>query len=157
LTSPGVWFRVTGNRRRLTMTKAKISYTGGLQFVGEADSGHAVVMDGEEKFGGRNSGPRPMELLLLGIGGCTGMDVVSILGKKKEKVTGLDINVTGSTAEEYPHKYTQIDMEYVVRGKGISEAAVKRAIELSMDKYCSVKATLEGAAKIGFTYRIVEE
>jgi putative redox protein len=139
------------------MTKAKITYTSGLQFVGEADSGHAVVMDGEEKFGGRNSGPRPMELLLIGIGGCTGMDAVSILKKKKEQVTGLDISVSGITAKDYPHKYTQIDIEYVVRGRGLSEDAVKRAIELSMNKYCSVKATLEGSAKIVFSYKIVEE
>jgi putative redox protein len=139
------------------VTKAIITYTSGLQFVAEADSGHAVIMDGEEKFGGRNSGPRPMELLLMGIGGCSGMDVVSILKKKKERLTGLDINVSGTTAEEYPHKYTQIDIEYVVRGRDLSDAAVKRAIELSMDKYCSVKATLEGAAKINFSYKIVEE
>ena len=139
------------------MTKARITYTSGLQFVAEADSGHAVIMDGEEKFGGRNSGARPMELLLMGLGGCSGMDIVSILKKKKERLTGLDILVGGTTAEEYPHKYTQIDIEYVVRGRGLSEAAVKRAVQLSMDKYCSVKATLEGVAKIGFSYKIVEE
>ena len=139
------------------MTKSRITYTSGLQFVAEADSGHAVIMDGEEKFGGRNSGARPMELLLMGIGGCSGMDIVSILKKKKERLTGLDIHVSGTMAEEYPHKYTQIDIEYVVRGRGLSDAAVKRAIQLSMDKYCSVKATLEGVAKIGFSYKIVEE
>jgi len=139
------------------MTKAKITYTGGLQFVGESDSRHAIVMDGEEKFGGRDSGPRPMELLLLGIGGCSGMDVVSILKKKREHVTGVEINVEGKTAEDYPHKYTEIALEYVVKGKNVSGEAVKRAIDLSMDKYCSVKATLEGSAKITYSYRIVEE
>ena len=139
------------------MAKAKITFTSGLQFVGEADSGHAVVMDGEEKFGGRNTGPRPMELLLLGLGGCTGMDVVSILGKKKEPVSGLEVNVSGTMADDYPHKYTKLEVEYVVRGKGVTDAGVKRAIELSMEKYCSVKATLEGVAKIGWSYRIVEE
>ena len=139
------------------MAKAKITFTSGLQFVGEADSGHAVVMDGEEKFGGRNTGPRPMELLLLGLGGCTGMDVVSILGKKKEPVSGLEVNVSGTMADDYPNKYTKLEVEYVVRGKGVTDAGVKRAIELSMEKYCSVKATLEGVAKIGWSYRIVEE
>ncbi|SPQ01430.1 Protein YhfA [Candidatus Sulfobium mesophilum] len=139
------------------MANAIIRYNGGLQFVGEADSRHAVVMDGEEKFGGRDSGARPMELLLMGIGGCSGMDVVSILKKKTERVTGLEINVDGKIAEDYPHKYTDINIEYVVRGKGLSEEAVKRAIQLSMDKYCSVKATLEGSAKITFSYKIVEE
>ncbi len=85
------------------------------------------------------------------------MDVVSILKKKREKVTGLDINVEGKMAEDYPHKYTNIAIEYIVKGKGLSEEAVKRAIQLSMDKYCSVKATLEGSAKITFSYRRVEE
>ncbi|MDA8433930.1 MAG: OsmC family protein [Nitrospiraceae bacterium] len=139
------------------MAKAKITFTSGLQFVGEADSGHAVVMDGEEKSGGRNSGPRPMELLLLGLGGCTGMDVVSILRKKREPVIGLEVNVNGIMAEDYPHKYTEMEIGYVVKGKGVTEGGVKRAIELSMEKYCSVKATLEGAAKIGWSCRIVEE
>ncbi len=139
------------------MAKANVTYTSGLQFVAAGDSGHAVVMDGEEKFGGRNSGPRPMELLLMGIGGCSGMDIVSILKKKRERLTGLDINVSGTMAEEYPHKYTQIDIEYIVKGRGLSDSAVRRAIELSMDKYCSVKATLDGVAKIGFSYKIVEE
>ncbi len=138
------------------MSKATIKYNGGLQFVGEADSRHAVVMDAEEKFGGRDSGARPMELLLMGIGGCSGMDIVSILRKKREQVTNLEINVEGKMAEDYPHKYTQIDIEYVVTGKNLSDEAVKRAIQLSMDKYCSVKATLEGAAKINFSYRIIE-
>jgi len=139
------------------MSKARINYTSGLQFVGEADSGHAVIMDGEEKFGGRNSGARPMELLLMGIGGCSGMDVVSILRKKRERLTGLEINVDGKMAEDYPHKYTQIGIEFLVKGRGLSEEAVKRAIELSMDKYCSVKATLEGSAKITYSYKIMEE
>ncbi len=139
------------------MSKATIRYVDGLQFVGHADSGHAVVMDSDAEFGGSNTGARPMELLLIGIGGCSGMDIVSVLKKKKEKVTGLEIHVDGKKAEDYPQKYTEIDIEYVVKGKDLSEAAVKRAVQLSMDKYCSVKATLEGAAKITFKYRIVEE
>jgi putative redox protein len=139
------------------MSKAKITYTGGLQFVAQADSGPAIVMDGDAKFGGSNTGPRPMELLLMGIGGCSGMDIVSILKKKREKVTGLEINVDGTKSKEYPQKYTDIAIEYIVKGKNLSEEAVKRAVELSMDKYCSVKATLEGSAKITFEYKIVEE
>ena len=98
-----------------------------------------------------------MELLLMGIGGCSGMDVVSILKKKREKVTGLEINVDGTKAKDYPQKYTDIDIEYIVKGKDLSDEAVKRAVELSMDKYCSVKATLEGSAKITYKYKIVEE
>ena len=139
------------------MPKAKIKYVDGLQFVGHADSGHAVVMDSDAEFGGSNTGARPMELLLMGIGGCSGMDIVSILKKKKEKVTGLEINVDGKKAEDYPQKFTNIDIEYVVKGRNLKEEAVKRAVQLSMDKYCSVKASLEGSAKITFRYRIVEE
>ncbi len=137
--------------------KAKITYTDGLQFVGEGESGHAIVMDGEEKFGGRDTGLRPTELLLIGVGGCSGMDVVSILRKKKEKVTGVEINVSGKKAEEYPQRFTEIEIEYIVRGRSLSEEAVKRAIGLSMDKYCSVKATLEGSAAITYKYKIIED
>ncbi len=140
------------------MPKAKIRYTGeGLQFVGRADSGPAVVMDADAEVGGHNSGARPMELLLIGVGGCSGMDIVSILKKKKEKVTGVEINVDGKKAEDYPQKFTEFDIEFVVRGKNHREEAVKRAVQLSMDKYCSVKATLEGSAKITFRHRIVED
>jgi len=137
--------------------KAKVTYTGGMQFVGEADSGHAIVMDGPPETGGNNTGLRPTELLLLGIGGCSGMDVVSILRKKREKGSGVEINVDGQKAEDYPQKFTVIKMEFVIKGRNVSEEAVKRAIQLSMDKYCSVKATLEGSAKIDYTYKIIEE
>ena len=139
------------------MSKAKITYVNGMQFVGEADSGHAIVMDGPPKAGGKNTGLRPMELLLIGIGGCSGMDIVSILKKKKEKVTGVEINVNGQKAESYPQKFTGIEIEFVIKGKNISEEAVKRAVQLSMEKYCSVKATLEGPAKINYAYKIIEE
>ncbi len=139
------------------MPRAKVKYTDGMQFVGEAGSGHAIVMDTDPEFGGSNTGLRPMELLLIGVGGCTGMDVVSVLKKKKQKLTGLEVNVDGKKAEEYPQKYTDINIEYIVTGKGLSEEAVKKAVDLSMEKYCSVKATLEGAAKITFSYRIIEE
>jgi len=139
------------------MPRAKVKYTGGLQFVGQADSGHAIVMDGDADAGGNNTGLRPMELLLIGVGGCSGMDVVSILKKKREKVTDVEINVNGKKAEAYPQKFTDIDIEFVVKGKNLSEEAVKRAVQLSMDKYCSVKATLEGTARITYRYNIVED
>jgi len=139
------------------MAKATVTFTGGMQFVASADSGHAIVMDADADSGGSNTGSRPMELLLMGIGGCSGMDIISILRKKKQQVTGLEAHVSGTMADDYPHKYTEITIEYIVRGKGVAEEAVKRAVQLSMDKYCSVKATLEGAAKINFSYRIIEE
>lgn len=139
------------------MVKAKVTYTDGLQFVGSANSGHAIVLDGDPEVGGNNTGLRPMELLVIGLGGCAGMDVASILKKKRQNLTGLEINVSGKKAEDYPQKYTEIEVEFLVKGKGLSEEAVKRAIDLSMDKYCSVKATLEAAAGITARYQIIEE
>jgi putative redox protein len=139
------------------MLDAKITYIKGLQFIGDSSSGHAIVMDGDPSVGGHNTGPRPMELLLLGAGGCSGMDVISILKKKRQEVTGLEIRVKGKKAEDYPKKFTHITLEFIVKGRDISEEAVKKAIELSMNKYCSVKATLDGAVKIGFSYKIIQE
>ena len=136
--------------------EVKVKYIDGLQFVGEAESGHAVVMDGDPVYGGNNTAVRPTELLLVGLGGCSGMDVVSVLKKKKQDIRGLEINIKGKRAEEHPKKFTAIDIEFVVTGHGISEEAVKRAVNLSMEKYCSVKATLEGCATITFSYRIDE-
>ncbi|HTR45364.1 MAG TPA: OsmC family protein, partial [Thermodesulfovibrionales bacterium] len=89
--------------------------------------------------------------------GCSGMDVISVLKKKRQDVRNLEMNIKGERATEHPQKFTEITIEFVVTGRGLSEDAVKRAVELSMEKYCSVKATLEGVAKINFTYRVVEE
>lgn len=139
------------------MSEARVTFVDGLQFVGEADSGHAVVMDGDVEVGGKNTGSRPMEMLLMGIGGCSGMDVISILRKKKENVTGLEIKIKGQKAENYPKKFTDINLEFIVTGKNVSEEAVKKAVELSMEKYCSVKATLEGSAKITWSWKIKGE
>ena len=139
------------------MLKAKVTYVNGMQFVGEAESGHAIIMDGPAETGGQNTGLRPTELLLIGLGGCSGMDVVSILRKKREKVTGVEVSVDGQKAEDYPQKFTEIKLNFLIKGSNISEEAVKRAIQLSMDKYCSVKATIEGSAKIDYAYKIIEE
>jgi putative redox protein len=139
------------------MLSAKVTYVNGLQFVGEGSSHHAIVLDGDASVGGNNSGLRPMELLLIGIGGCSGMDIISILKKKKQDVKGLEINVNGGQAADYPKKFNNIALEFVVKGRNIAEEAVKRAIDLSMNKYCSVKATLDGSATITFSYRIIEE
>ena len=139
------------------MAKAKVTLVDGMQFVGAADSGHAVVMDAPASSSGGNTGSRPMELLLMAFGGCSGMDVISILRKKKQNVSKFETNVDGEMAEDYPHMYTALHIEYVVTGKNISEEAVKRAIELSLDKYCSVGATLGKAAKITHSYKIIQE
>ncbi|HMK44391.1 MAG TPA: OsmC family protein, partial [Dissulfurispiraceae bacterium] len=113
------------------------------------------VLDGGIDDGGRNTGMQPMELLLVGIGSCSGMDIISVLEKKRQQVLSLDINVTGEKAVDYPKRYTEISLEWVITGKNISEEAVKHAIALSMEKYCSVKASLECSAKINFKYTIV--
>ena len=139
------------------MAKAKVTLVEGMQFVGAADSNHAVVMDAPASNGSGNTGSRPMELLLMAFGGCSGMDVISILRKKKQNVSKFETNVDGEMAEDYPHMYTALHIEYVVTGKNISEEAVKRAIELSLDKYCSVGATLGKAAKITHSYKIIQE
>ena len=139
------------------MLTAKVTYVKGLQFLGDSSSGHSIVMDGDQSAGGDNTGPRPMELLILAAGGCSGMDIISVLRKKKQHITGLEINVKGKKADDYPRKFTEITLEFLVHGRNISEAAVKKAVELSMNKYCSVKATLEGSAKIRFSYKIINE
>ncbi len=139
------------------MGNAKVTLIGDMQFVGSADSGHAVLMDASPSVGGSNTGSRPMELLLMAFGGCSGMDVISILRKKKQDVSRLELNVKGEQAKDHPHMYTAIHVEYVVTGKEISKDAVKKAIELSLERYCSVGATLGKAAKITHSHKIVKE
>jgi putative redox protein len=141
----------------MSTVNARVKLVDGLQFVGESESGHAVVMDGAPKFGGRDTGPRPTELLLIALGGCTGMDAISILRKKKQHVASFEMDIRGTRAEGHPGRLTDVEIEYVVRGRGVDEDAVKRAVELSMEKYCSVKFTLEERTKIGFTYRVEED
>ena len=137
--------------------KSKIKLVENMQFVGTADSGHGVIMDAPPSVGGSNTGSKPSELLLTAFGGCSGMDVISILRKKKQDVTDLEINVTGETAEGHPTLFTDMHIEYVVTGRAIEEDAVKRAIDLSLDKYCMVGNTLGKAAKITHSYKIVQE
>ncbi len=140
-------------------SEAKVTWIGpGLRLVGEASSGPAIVLDhvlpGEE---GRETGPRPMELLLIGLAGCTAMDVVSILQKKRQPFTGLEVKVTAERAADHPKVYTQIHLEFIVKGKGVDPRAVERSIELSQTKYCSASAMLGKTAEITTSYRIVEE
>lgn len=137
--------------------KSKVKFVENMQFVGTADSGHAVVMDAPPSVGGNNTGTKPSELLLTAFGGCSGMDVISILKKKKQNVSDLEINVSGEAAERHPRIFTDIHIEYVVAGKDLSEEAVKRSIELSLEKYCLVGSTLGKAAKITHSYRIKQE
>lgn len=139
------------------MTEARVLLIDGMEFSGSSTSGHTLAMDADDTAGGRNKGFRPMELLLVGFGGCSGMDVISILRKKKQNVSGLEINVKGEKTGDYPKIYKEVRIEYVVKGKGVQKEAVERAIHLSLDKYCSVGATLAKAGTITHSYRIVEE
>ena len=129
---------------------ARLKWTGGLQFIGRAGSGPAVVLDNREGA----SGPSPMEMVLMGAAGCTAMDVVSILRKKRANVTGFTINVSGERAEKHPKRYTAIHIEYVFEGNDLNPKSVEQAIDLSVEKYCSATASLK--ADIQHTYRIVK-
>jgi len=139
------------------MPKSSVTLVKGMQFVANSGTGHAIVMDADKKFGGQDSGARPMEMLLMGFGGCTGMDVISILRKKRQDVTGLEIRLDGEKAEEHPGRYTKIHLEYLITGRNVSSQAVERSISLSLDKYCSVGATLGRSAEITHGYKIIEE
>ena len=136
--------------------KARVKLIEGMKFSASADSGHEVMMDGPSEHGGTDSAARPMELLLMGLGGCTAMDAISILRKKKQNVTGLEINLTGNRADEHPMRFEDVELEFVVKGNRVDEKAAKRAIELSMEKYCSVKFTIEKETNVTYTYKVEE-
>jgi len=139
------------------MVEARVTLVADMHFEGRSSSGHMLEMDADDVSGGHNKGFRPMELLLVGFGGCSGMDVISILRKKRQNVTGFEVNVKGERADSHPHVYKDIHIEFVVKGKGVDKVAVERALNLSLDKYCSVGATLGKTGKITHSYRIVEE
>ena len=138
------------------MVQATVRLVKDMHFSGSADSGHRLIMDADEAAGGENRGFRPMELLLVGFGGCTGMDVISILRKKKQQISGLEMHIQGDKQEDFPKTYRNIHIEYIVTGKAVEKEAVERAIELSLEKYCSVGATLSKAGSITHSYRILE-
>ncbi len=140
------------------MDIARVRWTANRQFVGTDEAGHSVVMDAKPEYKGEGTGIRPVELVLHGLAGCTGMDVISILEKKRQDVRGLEIVVSGvPRLDEYPKIYTDIAIEYVVRGYGVDPAAVARAIELSEEKYCSVKGMLGDHVRVTTTFRVVDE
>jgi putative redox protein len=136
--------------------KARVKWVEDVTFVGEADSGHAVVMDGPPENGGKNRGMRPMEMLLVGMGGCTAFDVVVILKKSRQAVTDCEVVLEAERAPEPPKVFTRIHVHYRVRGAGLSEAQVKRAVELSTQKYCSASIMLGKTAELTHDYEILE-
>ena len=136
--------------------KVYLKQVKGLTLAARGESNHWITMDGPEKLGGSNAGVRPKELVLMALAGCTGSDVVSILQKKRIKLSDFEINITAQQSESHPKVFTHIDLEYVFYGKDIKEKDVERAIELSTDTYCGVSAMLKKAMTINHTYKIVE-
>lgn len=136
--------------------KARIQWVEEVQFVAESGSGHAVVIDGPAEGGGRNLGVRPMELVLMGVGACTAYDVVHILKKGRQPVTRCVAELSAERAESEPKVFTKIHVHFVVTGQGLVEAAVKRAVDLSAEKYCSASIMLGRAGvEITHDYEIV--
>ncbi len=127
-----------------------------MSFVGESGSGHSVVMDGAPESGGRNLGVRPMEMLLLGLGGCTAFDVVSILKKARQDLRDCEVEIEAERAGEVPKVFTKIHIRFIVSGKGLDDGRVRKAVELSADKYCSASRMLEKTAEITHDYEIVD-
>jgi len=136
--------------------KARIQWAGEALFIGESGSGHAVVMDGPPEAGGRNLGVRPMEMLLIGLGGCSNFDVVSILKKSRQAVESCEAFVEAERAGEEPKVFTKIHMQFTVTGKGIPAGAVERAIAMSHEKYCSASIMLGKTAEITTGFDLVE-
>jgi len=135
--------------------KARVKWVDGMAFVGESGSGHAVVMDGAPDSGGRNIGIRPMEMLLIGLGGCTAFDVVLILKRGREKIEDCTVEVTAERAETDPKVFTKIHLDYTLVGEGLSAVKVERAIKLSAEKYCSASIMLGKTAELTHSWKVV--
>ena len=137
--------------------KARVKWVEQVSFLGESESGHAVLMDGAPAAGGRNLGPRPMEMLLLGAGGCTSFDVVSILKKSRQAISDCYVELEAERAETDPKVFTKIHMHFVVKGKDIKPEVVEKAIKLSAEKYCSASIMLGATAKMTHDFEVVQE
>ncbi|HWQ94240.1 MAG TPA: OsmC family protein [Gammaproteobacteria bacterium] len=136
--------------------KARVKWVENSLFVAQSGSGHSVVLDGPPESGGQNLGVRPMEMVLLGLGGCTAFDVVDILRKKREDISDCVVDITAERAETVPKIFTKIHLHYIVSGKDVKEESVKRAVELSAEKYCSVSMMLNKTAELTHDYEIVQ-
>jgi putative redox protein len=135
--------------------KARVKWVENVSFVGESGSGHSVVMDGAPDAGGRNLGFRPMEMLLLGLGGCSAFDVVMILKRGRERVVDCVVEIDAERAETEPKVFTRIAMRYIVTGHGLDLKKVERAVTLSADKYCSATAIMNKTAQITHTIEVI--
>ncbi len=135
--------------------QVEIKWVGKREFIGETESGNKIRIDIAIEKGGENTGPAPMELILLALGGCTGLDVVSILEKKRVKLEGMEIKIEAEKTENHPRVFSKIKIEYLFRGKDLKESDLKNAIELSQEKYCSVSAMLNKTAELSYTWKIL--
>jgi putative redox protein len=136
--------------------EATIRWTSGMTFLAETGSGHVLAMDGAPEAGGRNLAPRPMETVLAGSGACTAFDVVVILKKSGQEITGCEVKLAAERATTDPKVFTRIHMHFVVRGKGLKRNLVEHAVRLSRDKYCSASAMLAKTAEITTDFEVVE-
>lgn len=134
--------------------KARVKWIEAASFVAESESGHAIVMDGSPEFGGRNLGARPMEMLLMGMGGCTAFDVVMILNKARQDIVDVVVELQATRADSVPKVFTDIHVHFIVKGRQLNEKQVKRAVELSAEKYCSASIMLGKTASITHDYEI---
>ena len=136
--------------------KARVKWVENVCFMAESDSGHAMIMDGAPDIGGRNMGPRPMELLLMGTGGCTSVDVIMILKKSRQDVVDCEVEVTAERAHDHPKVFTKVHMHFTVKGRNLKPEVVDRAIKLSAEKYCSASIILGKTAEMTHDFEIVE-
>ena len=134
--------------------EARVKWVENAEFVGETGSGHTVVIDGPAEIGGRNLGPRPMELMLLSVGSCSAVDIVHILKKARQPVAGCEVKVSGERAATDPKVFTKIHLHFIVSGAGLSENQVRRAVELSAEKYCSASIMLSKAAEVTHDFEL---
>ncbi len=137
--------------------KTRIVWLEDMTYVAQSPSGHALVMDGPPELGGHNLGPRPMEMLLMGMGGCTAVDVVSILRKARQDLRGCEIEIAAERADSDPKVFTQIHVHFILTGPDLSAKHIERAIHLSAEKYCSASIMLGQTAKITHTFEIRQE
>ncbi|SDY67146.1 OsmC family protein [Nitrosomonas sp. Nm58] len=136
--------------------KSRIKWQDGIHFTGETESGHAVQIDGAPDIGGKNLGPRPMELILLGLGGCSSIDVILILQKSRQEITDCVVEIDAARATEDPKVFTDIHLHFIVTGKNLKAQQVERAINLSAEKYCSASIMLKSTVNITHDFEIVE-
>ena len=135
--------------------EARVKWHESAVFIAESGSGHAIVVDGPAEIGGRNLGPRPMELMLMSVGSCSAVDIVQILKKARQPVSGCEVKVSGERADTAPKVFLKIHLHFMVSGSGLSESHVKRAVQLSAEKYCSASIMLGKAAEITHSHEIV--